>query len=1024
MRLLKFASLALFLAASSCTCADTVSQTRFACQATSECLAGFTCRGGECRSDDIPPGECVEGSKEACTTASCERVCNADGGWSACTPATGPGLERDPNNCGECGRRCSTRLGDALTCIAGRCTCVHDADCPTGDVCLTGGVCGLDTDPCAHVTCTSGSVCRAGTCAPVACAAGCRPGEVCDITSGNCRPILPCHFAGPCSDGGICESGAQPDGEPCSDSVACSAGDSCRAGTCIGTAYSCPSPVVCQQSVACAGDGGCEITPAADGTPCNDGVSCTAADQCVSGACTGTAYTCSPNQCASTSECAGDGGCDVTPRNVGTACDDGQGCTAGDFCSDAGSCTGVTYACPGVTQCKEAGLCLGDGGCDVVNKANGTPCDDGLACSGNDLCSSGVCNGTALTSYQDGDGDGRGSNTVTQTACPLAMGYVLAAGDCNDSSAFVFDTRPAAADVDQDGVTSSATLTPNACVGATSTISGRTYYRSSTGAYTWLDTASAAADCNDADPDVFETRPSMVTDVDHDGYGTGAATTTCVGASSTVNGRTYYANAAGAFVYLDSTASLGTDCLDSNATVFTSRSVALDTDHDGFTTTTSTSAQCTGASSVINTRTYFADTAGNFNWLATASAAADCNDANATITGTATYYPDADADTFGASSSAGTPRCTPVAGEVLNNTDCNDASAFVNTQRSVAKDADQDSFTLTTTLSSQCTGASSLVSGRTYYRDASNLLSWLGAASTTVDCDDSNATIFPQTAFPDGDGDGFGTATGAQVQCPRQAGFVANSTDCNDASAAVFQSVASLFDDADNDGYSNSTAGTFCVGSTGTVGGRTYYRNAAGTLLYTATNLGADCNTSSGTLFTSRANLVRDNDRDGYPQSAVDATQCSGAQSTVGGRTYFSDGAAGFFMGRTDCIQRNGANCDAAFLDCYDLNAAANFTQTGFFTVNRGDGFFDYDCSGTITQNTTATYCAATTAGVDFYSNGTCTTLTGTGTICNSPTAFALPGACGKNTAGAATFTTPLACQADTLATATVIGCR
>jgi hypothetical protein len=32
--------------------------------------------------------------------------------------------------------------------------------------------------------------------------------------------------------------------------------------------------------------------------------------------------------------------------------------------------------------------------------------------------------------------------------------------------------------------------------------------------------------------------------------------------------------------------------------------------------------------------------------------------------------------------------------------------------------------------------------------------------------------------------------------------------------------------------------------------------------------------------------------------------------------------------------------------DCYDNNPLANPAQTGYFTVDRGDGSFDYDCSG------------------------------------------------------------------------------
>lgn len=768
MRLHRLALIALATATlAGCTCADTVQQTRFACRVTADCLQGNVCRGGECREDTVPDGTCFAGERQACANASCESPCGADGRWAACEPATGPGFDSNPLSCGDCGRRCTDRLGASLTCIGGRCTCTTDFDCPSGDVCLAGGVCGMNTDPCAHVICSTGSVCRAGTCAPVACAEGCNPGEVCDTGSNNCRPILPCRFAEPCGDGGICDGNPQPDGEPCNDGNACTFADSCSSGACNGTGYSCPAPDQCQQAVACAGDGGCTVTPVADGTTCDDGVACTAADQCVSGVCGGAAYTCAPNQCAATSVCAGDGGCDVTPRNVGSSCDDGVGCTFDDLCGDAGLCEGTTYSCPGITQCKEAGVCLGDGGCDVVNKADATPCDDGLDCTNSDGCLAGVCVGAPVTSYLDGDGDGRGSLTVTETVCPLSASYVLDGGDCNDSSAFVQEILPAAMDVDQDGVTATTTLDMAACVGAPTTVNGRTYYRSSTGASTWLDMASATADCLDTDADVFESRTMMVTDTDHDGYSTGATLSPCVGASAVFNGRTYYANTTGAFVYLDQASALGSgDCLDTDADVFTSRAVALDADHDGFTTTTTTSTQCVGASTVINTRTYYDDAAGNPSWYGSVSTAADCNDANASITGTTTYYVDGDGDTFG--TGTGTARCTPVSGEVLNNTDCDDANAFIHTNRSVATDADNDSFTTTTTTSTRCTGNSSVVNGRTYYRDAANALSQLGTASSTIDCNDASATTFPQTYYADGDGDGRGAGAG-QVQCPQQA---------------------------------------------------------------------------------------------------------------------------------------------------------------------------------------------------------------------------------------------------------------
>lgn len=1025
MRLSLLAPLTLALAAlGGCTCAETVRETRFACTDTSECLPGFACRGGECRSQDIPAGTCLPGDTQACAQASCSSVCNDDGGWAECLPSDGGTFEASPQNCGACGRLCSTRAA-GLTCVEGRCNCVTDFDCPSGDVCGPGGLCVMNGDSCAKVQCPAGEVCRDGSCAPRTCAAGCKAGEVCDDSSGTCRLILPCRLPVACGDGGVCEGPAQPDGEPCDDGVACTANDSCAFGSCRGTAYSCPAPTVCQQSVACAGDGGCTVVPVMDGTSCDDGQACTAADQCVAGVCSGTTYACNPDQCAATSVCAGDGGCLTTPRNVGSSCDDGQACSFDDTCSDAGACEGTTYTCPGMTACKQAGVCLGDGGCDVVDKANGTTCDDGQSCTTNDSCSSGTCVGTPQTSYQDLDNDGRGNFAVTQQLCPLTAGYVLDGGDCDDSNVFVQQERSVVADVDQDGVTASTSVNL-VCVGAAATVNGRNYFRGDAGTFPWTDTASATADCNDGDGDVFTSRPMMVTDGDRDGYSTSTAPTTiCVGASMLINGRTYYANPTGSFVYLDSSAALGSgDCLDSDGDVFTSRSVARDVDQDGVTQTTTLGSQCTGASSTVNGRTYFADTAGAFTWLGTASTAADCNDANPSITGTTNYWADADGDGFGAG--APTARCMAIVGEVTNGTDCNDGDGDIHTTRTVATDADRDAFTTTTTTSSQCIGDTMAFSGRTYYADVNGAFTWLGTASTPVDCDDANAAVFPRTVYADNDGDGIGAGAGVN-QCPTQSGFVTTNTDCNDASATVYRTVANLYDDADQDGYSSSVAASFCVGANSTVNGRTYYRNASNALVYTPTNLGADCNTSNGATFSTVMNVVPDNDRDGYPSTASDTSSvCAGATSTVGGRSYFANGSGGYWMPRTDCIERQGNGCSPSFVDCYDSNAQAVYGQTAFFTTNRGDGSFDYDCSGTTTANTTgAQYCASVSNGVTTYTDLSCLTTASTANVCNSPTAYSVPGACGRNLATTGTaITNTGTCATVTVAGTTVVGCR
>lgn len=61
-----------------------------------------------------------------------------------------------------------------------------------------------------------------------------------------------------------------------------------------------------------------------------------------------------------------------------------------------------------------------------------------------------------------------------------------------------------------------------------------------------------------------------------------------------------------------------------------------------------------------------------------------------------------------------------------------------------------------------------------------------------------------------------------------------------------------------------------------------------------------------------------------------------------------NDGDTFGVAGATECWCEAGSypytGLDAT--DCYDSNAAANPAQTGWFTGDRGDGSFDYDCSG------------------------------------------------------------------------------
>jgi len=101
-------------------------------------------------------------------------------------------------------------------------------------------------------------------------------------------------------------------------------------------------------------------------------------------------------------------------------CDDGDPTTQLDVCNGFGACVGQPYTCT-PSQCEVSSTTNGEG-CDVVNEALGTLCDDGDPATVEDQCDgAGQCQGSATVC---GDGVTEGievcddGNTVTEQGCP------------------------------------------------------------------------------------------------------------------------------------------------------------------------------------------------------------------------------------------------------------------------------------------------------------------------------------------------------------------------------------------------------------------------------------------------------------------------------------------------------------------------------------------------------------------------------------------------------------------------------
>jgi hypothetical protein len=137
-----------------------------------------------------------------------------------------------------------------------------------------------------------------------------------------------------------------------------------------------------------------------DGTPCDDGNACTSGEQCQGGVCTGgTLTTCTAlDQCHAVGVCNPYTGLCSNPYRVnGTTCDDGQACTVNDVCA-AGLCMGQNKVCTALDQCHDVGTCdAATGLCGNPVSPDTRTCDDGKGCTTSDHCTAGVCGGTLVT---------------------------------------------------------------------------------------------------------------------------------------------------------------------------------------------------------------------------------------------------------------------------------------------------------------------------------------------------------------------------------------------------------------------------------------------------------------------------------------------------------------------------------------------------------------------------------------------------------------------------------------------------
>ncbi|MBD0832008.1 MopE-related protein, partial [Aestuariibaculum sediminum] len=303
------------------------------------------------------------------------------------------------------------------------------------------------------------------------------------------------------------------------------------------------------------------------------------------------------------------------------------------------------------------------------------------------------------------------------------------------------------------------------------------------------------------------------------------------------------------------------------------------------------------------------------------------------------YYPDADQDGYGDTNASATMVCSALQPEntVTNNDDCDDSNDAINPMASEIVDNGIDE---------DCDGDDL----KTWYRDADNDTYGnasetqlannqpIGYVSNSLDCDDTNSNINPDTTeipdndidedcdggdlktwYADADNDTYGDVAISTQSNDQPEGYVSNSLDCDDSNAAINPDATEICDGIDNNCDGSTDEGLTLV---------SYYidadqdgygdTNASATMVCSALQ---PENTVTNNLDCDDTNNNINPNATEVPDNGIDE-DCDGADL----KTWYADADNDTFGNANVSTQSNNQpeGYVSNSLDCDDANAAIN----------------------------------------------------------------------------------------------------